>query len=113
MVQSTEYCLRKIVGQASLNHNELVTVIIEIESIINSHLFSYVSAEDTEEPLTPSIYWLGGESSMYWIIYAPQEMEILILTHPNWQQEWNTSATPLTTLEAMEEWISSRAEREP
>lgn len=48
MVQSTKRCLRKMVGQDSL------TVITEIESIINSRPLSYLSAGDTEEPLTPS-----------------------------------------------------------
>ena len=39
--------------------NELTTVVIEIESIINSRLLSYISAGDTEEPLTPSHLWIG------------------------------------------------------
>ena len=59
MVQSTKRCLRKMVGQASLNHDELVTAVTEIESIINSHPLSYVSAGDTEEPLTPSHLLIG------------------------------------------------------
>ena len=54
MVQSTKRCLRKMVGQASLNYDELLTVVTEIESIINSRPLSYTSAGDTEEPLTPS-----------------------------------------------------------
>ena len=59
MVQSTKRCLRKMVGQASLNHDELVTAVTEIESIINSRPLSYVSAGDTEEPLTPSHLLIG------------------------------------------------------
>ena len=59
MVQSTKRCLRKMVGKASLNHDELVTAVVEIESIINSRPLSYISAGDTEEPLTPSHLLLG------------------------------------------------------
>ena len=54
MVQSTNQCLRKMVGQASLTHDKLITTVTEIEPIINSRPLSYVSAEDIEEPLTPS-----------------------------------------------------------
>ena len=59
MVQSTKRCLRKMVGQASLNQDELVTTVAEIESIINSRPLSYISAEDMEEPLTPSHLLIG------------------------------------------------------
>ena len=59
MVQSTKWCLIKMVGQASLTHDELVTAVTEIESIVNSRPLSYVSAEDTEEPLTPSHLMIG------------------------------------------------------
>ena len=59
MVQSTKRCLRKMVGQASLTQDELVSTVAEIESIINSRPLSYISAEDTEEPLTPSHLFIG------------------------------------------------------
>ena len=59
MVQSTKRCLRKMVGQASLTYDELLTAVTEIESIINSRPLSYVSAGDTEEPLTPSHLLIG------------------------------------------------------
>ena len=59
MVQSTKRCLRKMVGQASLNYDELLTAVTEIESIINSRPLSYISAGDTEEPLTPSHLLIG------------------------------------------------------
>lgn len=58
LVQSTKRCL-KMVGQASLTHDELLTTVTEIESIINSRPLSYISAEDTEEPLTPSHLLIG------------------------------------------------------
>ena len=59
MVQSTKRCLRKMVGQASLTHDEILTAMAEIESIINSRPLSYISAGDTEEPLTPSHLLIG------------------------------------------------------
>ena len=51
MVRSIKRCLKKIVGQTRLMYDELVTVIMEIEMILNSQP---LSSEDLDEPLTPS-----------------------------------------------------------
>jgi len=54
LVQSVKRCLRKSIGRARLSYDELSTLMVEIESIINSRPLSYLSLEDLEEPLTPS-----------------------------------------------------------
>ena len=54
MIKSTKRCLRKVVGQANLFYDELSTVLIEIEAVINSRPLTYLSAEDLDEPLTSS-----------------------------------------------------------
>ena len=59
MVCSTKRCLRKIVGRAKLSYEELLTVIIEVEGIVNSRPISYISSSDLEEPLTPSHLLIG------------------------------------------------------
>ena len=59
MVKSTKRCLRKTVGQARLNYDELPTAVTEVESIINSRSLSYISSDDFEEPLTPSHFLTG------------------------------------------------------
>ena len=50
----TKRCLKKLVGRARLTLDELNTLVIEIEGVINSHPISYISADDVEEPLTPA-----------------------------------------------------------
>ena len=59
MVQSTKRCLKNMVGQASFTHDELLTAVTEIEPIINFCPLLYISAGDTEEPLTPSPLLIG------------------------------------------------------
>ncbi|KAK6175232.1 hypothetical protein SNE40_013739 [Patella caerulea] len=54
MIQSVKRCLKKTIGGAKLSYDELVTVVIEIEAVLNSRPISFVSTEDVEEPLTPS-----------------------------------------------------------
>ena len=54
IIQSMKRCLKKTVGKARLTLDELNTVVIQIEAILNSRPISYVSSEDLEEPLTPS-----------------------------------------------------------
>ena len=51
--------LRKILSQAKLSYVELLTAIAEVESVLNSRPLTYVSAEDLEEPLTPSHLLFG------------------------------------------------------
>ena len=59
IVKSIKRCLRKKVGRARLNYDELLTAMTEVESIINSRLLSYISSDDLEEPLTPSHFFTG------------------------------------------------------
>ena len=54
MVQSMKRCLKKAIGKAKLTYDELLTVLTEVEAIINSRPLTYFSSEDLEEPLTPS-----------------------------------------------------------
>ena len=44
----------KILQSAHLTYEELLTVLLEVEAVLNSRPISYVSTEDLEEPLTPS-----------------------------------------------------------
>ena len=59
MIGSTKRCLRKMIGWSKLSYDELNTMVIEVESIINSRPISYLSTSDIEEPLTPSHLMIG------------------------------------------------------
>ena len=54
MIQLLKRCLRKMIGQARLTFEELLTCVTEVELIVNSRPLTYLSAEDLDEPLTPS-----------------------------------------------------------
>lgn len=51
---SARRCLRKSVGRNCLSYDELLTLITEIEVVLNSRPLTYVSSKDVEEPLTPT-----------------------------------------------------------
>uniref|UniRef100_A0A1X7VTQ6 DUF5641 domain-containing protein n=1 Tax=Amphimedon queenslandica TaxID=400682 RepID=A0A1X7VTQ6_AMPQE len=61
MIQLLKRCLRKIVGQAKLTYEELLTDLAEVELILNSRPLTYVSSLDIEEPLTPSHLLVGKQ----------------------------------------------------
>jgi len=54
MIKSTKSCLKKTLGKARLTNEELLTVLTEVECILNSRPLTYLYPDDLEEPLTPS-----------------------------------------------------------
>ena len=54
MVRCVKRCLKKTIHQSLLSYEELLTVLLEVEAVLNSRPLTYVSADDLDEPLTPS-----------------------------------------------------------
>ena len=56
MVQMVKRSLRKVIGRATLQFDELNTLLIEVEAIVNCHplTFVYDDSEGVSYPLTPS-----------------------------------------------------------
>ena len=52
MVRCTKGCLKKTLGSASLTYEELITVLTEIENVLNSRQLTYVYEDEIEEPLS-------------------------------------------------------------
>ena len=59
LIKSTKRCLRKMTGRSRLSLDELQTLLVEVESILNSRPILHVSAGEVEEPLTPSHLLMG------------------------------------------------------
>ena len=54
LVGVTKNCLKKVVGKAKLNFEELNTVIAEIEKCVNSRPLTYLSEEHEGTIITPN-----------------------------------------------------------
>ena len=59
MVKLVKRCLKKIVANAHLTFEELETILIEIESVVNSRPLTFVNSDFDEEPITPSSLVIG------------------------------------------------------
>ena len=51
LVKSIKRCLKKILQPATVTYEELLTMLIEIEAVLNSRPLSFVSTEELDEPL--------------------------------------------------------------
>ena len=54
LIKSVKRCLKKVVGQSTLTYDEFVTLVVEVESVLNSRLLTYLSMDNLEEPVTLS-----------------------------------------------------------
>ena len=59
MIKSAKRCLRKAIGKSGLSFDELLTLVIEVEGVLNSRPLTYVYDTDVTEPLTPSHLLVG------------------------------------------------------
>ena len=58
LVRSMKRCLKKTLGTARLSYEELLTLIVQVESVLNSRPLTYIN-EDGGETLTPSHLVMG------------------------------------------------------
>ena len=58
LVRSTKRCLKKTLGTARVSFEELLSVVVEIEGILNSRPLTYVD-DELRNPLTPSQLIIG------------------------------------------------------
>ena len=71
LVKSVKDCLRKIIGKALLNYEELSTLLIEVETVLNLHPLTYVYSENVEPtPLTSMDFLNFGKEINYPISFA-------------------------------------------
>ena len=58
LVRSVKRCLKKVLRTARLSYEELLTLLVQIEGVMNSRPLTYLY-EDNDQPLTPSHLVLG------------------------------------------------------
>lgn len=59
-MRSVKKCLKTVLGTASLNFEELTTILTEVEAVLNSRPLSYVYNDaDEPQPLTPAHFLVG------------------------------------------------------
>ncbi|GBM28342.1 hypothetical protein AVEN_229526-1 [Araneus ventricosus] len=62
IVRSVKSCLKHILGKYSLTYEELYTVLVEIEAVINSRPITYLYSNVNEpDPLSPSHFLTGSK----------------------------------------------------
>ncbi|GFR01356.1 putative pao retrotransposon peptidase superfamily [Trichonephila clavata] len=66
LMRSIKEPLRKIIGRANLTFEETMTILAEIENVLNHRPLTYVSDDVSDpEPLTPANFLLIGHKNDY------------------------------------------------
>ena len=53
LVKQVKSCLKKTLGRSKLSFDELTTILVEVEAVLNSRPLTYLHSDDVEELLTP------------------------------------------------------------
>jgi len=54
MVRCVKRCLKKILRRSNLNYDQMITVLKEIENVLNNRPLTFLYTDDLSEPLTPN-----------------------------------------------------------
>ncbi|XP_070510427.1 uncharacterized protein [Cardiocondyla obscurior] len=118
-VKSTKYHLKKVIGQTVLTYEELTTIIIQIESILNTRPLCPISEDATDlAVLTPSHFVVGESLS---ILPQPDlfseplsrlgRWQLLRQMVDNFWRKW--SAECLQRYQAISKWHHTSTEIKP
>ena len=64
MVRSVKRCLKKILFNSRLTYEEMITVLSNVETIVNNRPITYTYDELTQTPLTPNHLLYGRRLSL-------------------------------------------------
>ena len=60
----TKRCLRKILGRSRINYNETLTILKEIQNVLNNRPITFLDTDDVIDPLTPNKLVYGRSIDM-------------------------------------------------
>ena len=63
LIKVVKRCLKKVLKGAKLSLDELNTIVIEVEGIVNNRPLTYIDNEDFNEPITPNHLIIGQRLS--------------------------------------------------
>jgi len=74
LVRSVKVCLKSAIGKAIIPVDDLITLLTEVESVVNDRPITYVTSDHNDlEPLTPSHFLTNNKC----ILFSTEAMELV------------------------------------
>lgn len=77
LIKIVKSCLKKVIGNAYLNYEEVNTILVEIENSLNSRPLTYISDENYDEALTPYHLLHGRNINSGYVSISENEVAIV------------------------------------
>ena len=100
LIRSTKRCLKKVLFKSYLTYEQLLTVLLQIEVIINNRPLTFIYEKPGDEPLTPNHLLLGrklnleavNETEINENLNAQNNYIVTVLDHywKRWRSEYIT-----------------------
>lgn len=115
-IKSAKYHMKRIIGDAALNYDEMSTLLAEIEAILNSRPISQLSSDPNDiRPLSPGHFLVGDSLNSY----AQPDISLIKMNRlSRWQrveqlkqhfwQRW--SLEYLNQMQARSKWMVNKGE---
>ena len=68
MIKTVKECFAKVIGRYTPSYSELITILSDVQKVLNNRPLTYQSQEKEVDIITPNHFWLVGLYRPYCLV---------------------------------------------